>query len=213
LQQPATEEHDTSTGKLVGEFIALCHDPLQNLQGWLDTNRYRRGNGHYLFARQGTGVVENDGLRQVRTNNQESQNNQRLKQEDTTTTQPSLKQHRRAPLAVFRHAAKLGTARIGDFNRSIYPFLTRVAALAVRNAAEQTTRRQDPEPEAYSYEAEAADIRARYGMAINAARHSNKPRDEIEAIIRALRYQQVVELAAMRRRRRERAQQRPKGVD
>jgi hypothetical protein len=112
---------------------------------------------------------------------------------------------------MFRHAAKLAAARIGDFDRPLYPYLARVATVAVRDAAKQTTRRQEREPEACSYEAEVADIRARYGKAIDEARRANKPRHEIEAIIRALRYQQAQEIAAVRERRKAKAaQQRPK---
>ena len=102
---------------------------------------------------------------------------------------------------MFRHAAKITTAGIGDFDRSLFPFLSRVAAVAIRHAAEQTTHRQEPEPS--SYEAEAKAIRARFGAAIDAARRLNKPRHEIEAIIRGFREQQAAELAAVRRRRRE----------
>jgi predicted metal-dependent phosphoesterase TrpH len=106
---------------------------------------------------------------------------------------------------MFRHAAKIAAVRIGDFERPLYPYLARVATVAVRDAAAQTTRRREPEPEACSYEAEVADIRARYGTAIDAARRANKPRHEIEAIMRALRYQQALEIAAVRRRRKARA--------
>ena len=111
---------------------------------------------------------------------------------------------------LFRHTAKLAAAPIGDFERPLCPYLARVAAVAMRDAAAQTTRRQEPEPEACSYEAEVADIRARYGKAIDEARRANTPRHEIEAMICALRYQQAQEIAAVRRRRKERTQQRPK---
>jgi hypothetical protein len=121
--------------------------------------------------------------------------------------------------ATFRHQAKIATARIGDFDRSQLPFLSRVVSAVIRDAAEQATRRQEPEPQAWSYEAERRDIVSRYSLAVIEARRSNKPRHEIEAIIRALRYQQALELAAMRRRRKDEAasrrarQARPKGVD
>ena len=94
-----------------------------------------------------------------------------------------------------------------------HPLRTLALTAAHRSAAEQTTRRQTPEPEACSYEAEVRAIHARYGVAIDEARRSTKPRAEIEAIIRALRYQQTIEIAAVRRRRRERAQQHPRGAD
>jgi hypothetical protein len=63
---PTTEEHDYSTRKLVRDFLALCHDPLQNLPGWLDAHRRQGRNGNRLFARQGAGLAHDDGLRQVR---------------------------------------------------------------------------------------------------------------------------------------------------
>jgi hypothetical protein len=70
-----------------------------------------------------------------------------------------------------------------------------------------------PEPEPCSYEAEAGAIVAKYATAIDAARRSGKPRHEIEAIIRALRYQQATELVGVRDRRKARAGRRPKGMD
>ena len=106
---------------------------------------------------------------------------------------------------VFRHAAKISTARIGDFERPLHPFLARVAVVAVRHAAEQTTRRQLPEPEAASNEAEVKAIVGRYASAIDAARRLNKPRHEIDAIVRAIRHQQTLDLAAVCRRRKARA--------
>ena len=63
---PTTEEHDYSTGKIVQYFLALCHDPLQNLPSWLDAHRREGSNGDCLLARQGASLDGNDGLRQVR---------------------------------------------------------------------------------------------------------------------------------------------------
>jgi hypothetical protein len=45
------------------------------------------------------------------------------------------------------------------------------------------------------------------------ARRSTKPRLEIEAIIRAIRHQQAIDLPARRDRRKMRAARRPRGVD
>jgi hypothetical protein len=107
---------------------------------------------------------------------------------------------------MFRHAAKTSTARIGDFERPLFPFVARVARAAVRDAAEKLTAREH-EPEAYSYEAEVLAIRSRYGTAIDAVRRLNLPRQEIEAIIRGLREQQRKELIGVRQRRKAKAAQ------
>jgi len=65
--QPITKErHDYSTGAIVEEFLNLCHDPLRDLPRWLDTQGRKRSHGDRLLARQGAGLVRNDGLRQVR---------------------------------------------------------------------------------------------------------------------------------------------------
>ena len=88
---------------------------------------------------------------------------------------------------------------MGDFDRSLMPFLARVARAVVRDAARQTTERQPPE--ACSYDAEIAAILSRFGAAIDAVQRLDKPRREIEALIRALREQQQKEVAAVRNRR------------
>jgi hypothetical protein len=85
-----------------------------------------------------------------------------------------------------------------------------VAIVALRCAAAQTTRRQMPEPEPCSYEAEVKAITGRYGAAIDEAQRSTKPRFEIEAIIRGIRHHQALELAAVRDRRKARAGRRPR---
>ena len=111
---------------------------------------------------------------------------------------------------IFRHAAKIATAKIGDFNRSLMPYLARVATV-VRTAAEQTTQHQhpQPDPEPCSYEAEIAAIVGRYGAAIAAIRALNMPRHEMEAIIRGLREQQSNEIHAVQTRRKAKAAERP----
>ena len=88
---------------------------------------------------------------------------------------------------------------MGDFNRSLMPFLARVARAVVRDAARQPTER--PPPEACSTDAEIAAILSRFGAAIDAVQRLDKPRREIEALIRALREQQQKDVAAVRNRR------------
>jgi hypothetical protein len=183
FKPPAKEPHDYSTGKIVDEFIALCHDPLQNLQGWMDAHGRQGGNGHGLLARPESGLGGHDELRQV-------------------YAQP-------AQLKVFHHP-EVENAGTADYRNPIHMAVAAVASLC---AAAEVTRRPMPEPEPCSYEAEAGAIVARYASAIEAARCSNKPRHEIEAIIRALRHQQAIELAGIRDRRKARAGRRPKGMD
>ena len=61
--KPQTKEpHDYSTGKIVGEFLALCHDPLHDLPRWLDTQGRHRSDGDRLFARQGASVACDVGM-------------------------------------------------------------------------------------------------------------------------------------------------------
>jgi hypothetical protein len=83
----------------------------------------------------------------------------------------------------------------------------------LRCAAAQTTRRRLPEPEGCSYDAEAGAVVAKYATTIDAAQRSGKPRHEIQAMIRAIREQQALDLAGVRNRRKAKAQQRPKGAD
>jgi hypothetical protein len=66
FKPPAKESHDTSTGKIVEQFLALCHDPLQNLQGWMDAHGRQGGHGHGLLARPESGLGGHDELRPVR---------------------------------------------------------------------------------------------------------------------------------------------------
>src|SRR5208282_2390141 len=84
--------------------------------------------------------------------------------------------------ATFRHQAKIATARIGDFDRPLYPVIARLVSELISNAAEQTTRRLPTEPQRaaasvplWSYEAEVRAIVARYVGAIEEARRSGKP--------------------------------------
>lgn len=111
---------------------------------------------------------------------------------------------------LFRHAAKIATAKIGDFNRSLMPYLARVASV-VRTAAEQTTQHQHPQPDPApcSYEAEVAAIVGRYGAAIAAVRALNMPRQQMEAIIRGLMEQQRDEISGVQKRRKAKAADRP----
>ena len=75
----------------------------------------------------------------------------------------------------------------------------------MREVIEEALRPIAPDRPAWSYEAEARDIRVRYSLAIIEARRSGKPRHEIAAIIRALREQQAQELRAVRERRKREA--------
>ncbi len=111
---------------------------------------------------------------------------------------------------IFRHAAKITTAKITDFNHSPMPYLARVATVA-RTAAEPTTPHPmpEPEPELCSYEAEIAPIVGRYGAAIRAAQWLTMPREQIEAIIRGLIEQQRDEISGVRNRRKAKAAERP----
>jgi hypothetical protein len=118
-------------------------------------------------------------------------------------------------VATFRHNARITTARIGDFDRPLYPFIARAASAIIAHAAEQTTGRFHParprptsSPLPWSFDAEVRAIAARYAGAIEEARRSGKPSHEIDGIIRGLRHQQAQEIRAMRRRRREEAAQR-----
>ena len=61
-----------------------------------------------------------------------------------------------------RHARN----RTPTINRSLMPFLSRVARAVIRDAAQQTTQHPQAEPEPCSYEAEIAAIVGRYGAAI-----------------------------------------------
>lgn len=117
---------------------------------------------------------------------------------------------RPAPLKDFHYPEELANIGTADYRN---PMHIAVAVVAFRCAAAEATRRQMPEPEPCSYEAEAGAIVAKYATAIDAERRSNKPRHEIEAIIRALRHQQAIELAGIRERRKARAARRPKGAD
>ena len=111
---------------------------------------------------------------------------------------------------IFRHAAKITTAKSADFNRSPVPYLARVATVA-RTAAEQTTQHPPPEPEleSCSYEAEIAPIVGRYSAAIAAVRWLTMPRQQIEAIIRGLMEQQRDEISGVRNWRKAKAADRP----
>ncbi len=187
LPTPTTEEHDTSPRNIVANFLKLCHDPLHDLRGWLDSHERARGAGDRLPAQPRTRLGGNGGLRQVRG------------------------QGNAAQVKLFRHAAKITNARMGDFNRSLMPFLARVARAVVRDAARQTTER--PPPEAGSADAEIAAILSRFGAAIDAVQRLDKPRHEIEALIRALREQQQKDVAAARKRRKTGREANPKGFD
>ena len=185
LATSTTGEHDYSTGNIVDQFLKFCYDPLHDLQGWLDLQEPKRGAGHRLFAQPRTGLAGNGGLQQV------------------------LSRGRTPGIKLFRHAAKIATACTGDFNRSLMPFLSRVARAVIRDAAQQTTQHPQAEPEPCSYEAEIAAIVGRYGAAIEAVRRLNMPRHEIEAIIRGLREQQSNEISGVQKRRKAKAAERP----
>jgi hypothetical protein len=66
FKPPAKESHDTSTGKIVEQFLALCHDPLHDLPRWLDTHGRCRGDGDRLLARQGNSLGFDVGMQPVR---------------------------------------------------------------------------------------------------------------------------------------------------
>ncbi len=183
LATSTTGEHDYSTGNIVDQFLKLCHDPLYDLQGWLDSQEPKRGAGNRLFAQPRTGLAGNSGVQQV------------------------SRRGRTPHVKIFRHAAKIATACAGDFNRSLMPFLSRVARAVIRDAAQQTT--QHPQPESCSYEAEIAAIVGRYGAAIEAVRRLNMPREQIAALIRGLREQQSNEISGVQKRRKAKAAERP----
>lgn len=61
------EPHDYSTGKIVEQFLALCHDPLHDLPRWLDTQGRHRSDGDRLFARQGASVGGDVGMQSLRS--------------------------------------------------------------------------------------------------------------------------------------------------
>ncbi len=185
LATSTTGEHDYSTGHIVDKFIKLCHDPLHDLQGWLDSQEPKRGTGNRLFAQSRTGLGGNGGVQQV------------------------LSRGRTPGIKLFRHAAKIVTACTGDFNRSLMPFLSRVARAVIRDAAQQTTQHPQAEPEPCSYEAEIAAIVGRYGAAIAAVRALNMPRQQMEAMIRGLREQQRNEIVGVQKRRKANAADRP----
>jgi hypothetical protein len=63
---PAKEPHDYSTGKIVEQFLALCHNPLHDLPRWLDTQGRHRGDGDRLFTRQGASLGFDVGMQPVR---------------------------------------------------------------------------------------------------------------------------------------------------
>ena len=148
LTTPTKGEHDYSTGNIVKNFISLCHDPLHDLQGWMGEGKRERGNPDRLLARPRASLVPNRGLQQVRGE-----------------ASPQARNRLSLP-KIFRHAAKIATACTGDFNRSLMPFLSRVARAVIRDAAQQTTQHPQAEPESCSYEAEVAAIVGRYGAAI-----------------------------------------------
>ncbi len=185
LAPSTTGEHDYSTGTIVDKFLKLCHDPLHDLQGWLDSQEPKRGAGNRLFAQPRTGLGGNGGVQQV------------------------LSRGRTPSVKLFRLAAKIATACTGDFNRSLMPFLSRVARAVIRDAAQQTTQHPQAEPEPCSYEAEIAAIVGRYGAAIEAVRRLNMPKEQIAAIIRGLREQQSNEIAGVHKRRKAKAAERP----
>ena len=115
----------------------------------------------------------------------------------------------RVPLPeAFRQSA---TAVSAEAPAPPHPLRALALTAALHSAVAQITRRSLPEPEACSYGAETGAIVARYATAIDAARRSGKPRAEIEAIIRALRDQQALELAGVRDRRRMCIIRRPQG--
>ena len=192
LTTPTTGEHDYSTGNIVENFISLCHDPLRDLQGWMGEGKRARGNPDRLLARPRTRLVSNRGLQQVRG-------------EASTQARARLSLPK-----IFRHAAKITTACTGDFNRSLMPFLSRVARAVIRDAAQQTTQHPQPEPESCSYEAEVAAIVGRYGAAIAAVRSLNMPKEQIAAIVWGLMKQQRDEIHAVQTRRKAKAADRPK---
>ena len=185
LATSTTGEHDYSTGNIVDQFLKLCHDPLHDLPGWLDSQEPKRGAGNRLFAQPRTGLAGNGGVQQV------------------------LSRGRTPRVKLFRHAAKIATARLGDFNRSLMPFLSRVARAVIRDAAQQTTQHPQPEPEPCSYEAEIAAIVGRYGAAIDAVRRLNMPKEQIAAIVWGLMKQQRDEIHTVQTRRKAKAADRP----
>ena len=187
LTTPTKEEHDYSTGNLVKNFISLCHDPLHDLQSWMGEGKRERGNPDRLLARPRASLVPNRGVQQVRG-------------EARTQTRSRLSLPK-----IFRHAAKIATARAGDFNRSLMPFLSRVARAVIRDAAQQTTQHPQAEPEPCSYEAEVAAIVGRYGAAIRAVKRLNMPKEQIAAIIWGLMQQQSGEIHAVQMRRKAKA--------
>ena len=185
LATSTTGEHDYSTGNIVDQFLKLCHDPLHDLQGWLDLQEPKRGAGHRLFAQPRTGLGGNGGVQQVSSRG------------------------RTARVKLFRHAAKIATACTGDFNRSLMPFLSRVARAVIRDAAQQTTQHPQAEPEPCSYEAEIAVIVGCYGAAIAAVKRLNMPKEQLAAIIWGLMQQQRNEIAGVQKRRKAKAADRP----
>jgi hypothetical protein len=102
---------------------------------------------------------------------------------------------------LFRHNAKLATARIGDFERPMTPFIARAVRAVMRAAMQQTTERPArAAPVPVSYQAEVAAIQASFAIKLDDLRRRLPPA-ELGAAIRALRAWKASELRAIRERR------------
>jgi len=62
----AKESYEYSTGKIVGQFLTLCHDPLHDLSRWLDTQGRHGDDGDRLLARQRASVGGDVGMQPLR---------------------------------------------------------------------------------------------------------------------------------------------------
>ena len=102
---------------------------------------------------------------------------------------------------IFRHAAKTATAAIGDFERPLYPFLGRVAKVAIEDAAEQIA---EPAAEPVSYEAEIAATMASFSIRMKELRRTCSP-SELGAAMQGLKAEKALALLAIKERRRAKA--------
>lgn len=96
---------------------------------------------------------------------------------------------------VFRHHAKMTTARIGDFDRPLTPFVARAAQAIIRAAMQQATEPAAP----VGHEAEVLAVMTTFAARIDNARKYLAP-TERAAAIRALKLEKAAALRAIRER-------------
>lgn len=177
---PATKGHHeawTTEGR-VKAFLALCHDPLQDLQSWMDEGKRGGRTGNLLSARPRASMAGNDGLRPFRRAASRPLDAFRLAVVITRPVRTPLIRFRRAGAVMVRPTSRKAPVARRATSRPIIPHValnnSRAEAAYFRAAAAFDTQiaavMSDTSLTPEQRRAKVAMIRLQQRQAANAAR-------------------------------------------